>query len=784
MRVHSLILSIAVTLGGSMLAQAQAPVITGLANQATPNAPTGAPVAPGEIVAINGSNLAAAPVSCGSTTGLSNVCGGVTVTVGGKTAPVRSVAANQVLIQVPVDLTGTTTSIVLTKVVGAATISSTPFTTNVAPTAPAMYVTVTNNIGFGTCFNTANNSITAASPALPGDTVRCLGNGFGVTNPVVPSGQVQPQSPLPAVVAPVTVTVGGLTANVISASLSLGTFVGQDQVVFEVPKNTPGDFKQLAVNVGGVNALEVTLPIGFVGPHVTSVVNSASNALAGLPNAGVAPGSIIVAYGNSLGPATLVTAPGYPWPATLSGTSAQITVGGKSVNLLLYYTSANQIAGLLPSSTPTGTGTITVTYNDQVGSSSPISVLANNLGVYTVSQNGSGAGIVTFPDYTLVSQTKDANCGAPQTNCGAANPGETLIIWGTGLGAVTGDEASVPLPGDMPNLPVQVLIGGVSANVVYRGRSGCCVGEDQIAFVVPNNLSGCLVPLVIQIGNQVSNFSSIAVAPAGRTCVPAINLVPPAVSAIAQPRLALAQFTRQINPPAQSPTDPQSSDDVVVNSVKLGISGAQLSIRSDGPPLGTCLAATVDPGKSDPPILALLDAGTALSVRGPAATSRTIPKSGIQFSAHLGDTTPGNFLDTGVFTFSGPGGADVGTISAPFTVPQFAWTNRPSGGGSFAISRSQGAKIAWTGGDPNGYIQILGSAGSPSSPGSINFACNARTADGSFTLPQSLLLSLPAGGFANITVRSTSAATTFTATGLDVGAIALDISISAPASIQ
>src|SRR5206468_12312422 len=111
-------------------------------------------------------------------------------------------------------------------------------------------------------------------------------------------------------------------------------------------------------------------------------------------------------------------------------------------------------AGLLPSGTPTGNGTITVTYNGQAGGPSPISVLTNNFGVYSVPQNGSGPGIVTFADYSLVSQTK------------AANPGETLIIWGTGLGAVTGDEAAGALPGDLTNIPVRVLVAGVPATVV------------------------------------------------------------------------------------------------------------------------------------------------------------------------------------------------------------------------------------------------------------------------------------------------------------------------------
>jgi uncharacterized protein (TIGR03437 family) len=52
------------------------------------------------------------------------------------------------------------------------------------------------------------------------------------------------------------------------------------------------------------------------------------------------------------------------------------------------YTSATQVAALLPANTPTGKGTITVTYNDQTSEQAPITVVANNLGIFTIDSSG------------------------------------------------------------------------------------------------------------------------------------------------------------------------------------------------------------------------------------------------------------------------------------------------------------------------------------------------------------------------------------------------------------
>ena len=750
-----------------LVAQAQIPTIINLINPGTGGA---GPIAPGQQVNISGSNLGdTTSVNCGAP--VPTVCGGVSVLLNGIPVPVRSEAAQQVIFYAPMTLALGGATVQVSRQTGGQALQSAVFNATVAAAAPGLFSTNVNGVTLANMLDTTGAVFTPATPAHAGDTVKALGTGFGVTNPIFTPGTAVPVSPAYNVVAAVKVTVGGQPATVISSTLVPGGIGATDQVIFQVPAGLSGGNQPVVVNVGGVNSQTLQLPLAFTGPNVTSVVNSASNAVAGLPNGGVAPGSILVAYGSLLGPATLVVAPGYPWTETLSGTSAQITVGGVTTKLLLYYTSATQIAGLLPSSTPAGTGTITVTYNGVTGGPSPITVQASNFGVYTVGQNGAGAGIVTFADYSLVPQTK------------AANPGETLIIWGTGLGAVAGNEAAGPLPGDLTTLPVQVFVGGLPATVVYRGRSGCCVGEDQIAFVVPTNVTGCNVPLAVQVKNSISNYSLMSVVSTGRACVPAFSVFPDSSSTIPQPKLLFAQIARQVLPTPQFPGDQPSSDDIQVSPVKLGISGAQLNVLQDVLSFGSCLVTVGNnsSGSSDPPIVGGMDAGASLTLKGPAGTTRALPKSGFQYTAHLGDTTAGNFLDVGAYTLTGAGGADIGSFIGAFNIPAFTWTNKPAGNGTLNVTRSQGLTLTWTGGDPKGYVEIQG--GSGGNGVGAGFACIVRGGDGTFTVPPAVLLALPAGG-GRVSVQDNPAPQLFSAPGVDVAAVSLELTLASQAQFQ
>ena len=222
--------------------------------------------------------------------------------------------------------------------------------------------------------------------------------------------------------------------------------------------------------------------IAYAQPTIDSggVTNAASYALPELPNGALARGGMIVIKGNNLGPAELQIINAFPLPLDLAGTSINATVNGTLVRLYMIYTSAKQLAAILPSQTPEGNGTLTVTYNGQTTAAAQIRVVRSAFGIFTLNQGGSGPGVF-----------QNANSGTDQpvnTLTVGARPGQLAIIWGTGLGPVTENEATGARPGDMPSVPVEVYVGGKRADVTYRGRSGCCAGIDQIVFTVP---AGC-----------------------------------------------------------------------------------------------------------------------------------------------------------------------------------------------------------------------------------------------------------------------------------------------------
>jgi uncharacterized protein (TIGR03437 family) len=86
-------------------------------------------------------------------------------------------------------------------------------------------------------------------------------------------------------------------------------------------------------------------------PVVNSVLNNASYALPGLPNGGIAQGSIFAVFGTGLGGNDLAQQPSYPLQKTLNGTSIKVTVNGTTVDAIPIYTLAKQVGAVLPSNT-------------------------------------------------------------------------------------------------------------------------------------------------------------------------------------------------------------------------------------------------------------------------------------------------------------------------------------------------------------------------------------------------------------------------------------------------
>jgi uncharacterized protein (TIGR03437 family) len=475
------------------------------------------------------------------------------------------------------------------------------------------------------------------------------------------------------------------------------------------------------------------------------VKNAASYADPALPNGAIAQGSIFNVFGSNMGPSALAYASNLPLPTTLSGTQISVTVNGATAQCFMVYTSAGQLAAILPSTTPVGTGTITVSYNGAASAPTAIKVVSSSFGIFTINQQGGGQAVVQDGNY------KFNSAGF------AFQPNETVVLWGTGLGPISGSDANTPPSGNIPGINVTVTVGGVVAPMVYAGRSGFS-GDDQVAFTIPSGVSGCNVPVGVSVSGAsgsntvVSNYTTIAVA-SGTTCS-SPGLPPSFLQALASGgnvrigSVVLARATL-LSPPLI--TTPTTAD---------ALSGGFTQLSSSGYGAGLDLnygACAIEPSVPKSTITQTqLDGGQVLNVSGPNGAKQVPLLKGAvgSFYGSLGGGTPlpGQtaqplYLDPGTYSVdNGAGGKDVGAFKFNLTVPPaLTWTNFTSNN---TISRSTPLTVSWTGGDPSLDIYLTGSSG-VSVSAQVNFICRARVSDGSVTVPVSILQALPVSATVN-----------------------------------
>jgi uncharacterized protein (TIGR03437 family) len=223
-----------------------APLLTpnGTINAFAISAEPGVPLAPGTIVQIYGSNLAAQTVTASAIplpTGLNQT----SVIIGGMAAPLYFVSPGQINAQVPFELTAGNPYQV---VVNANNALSTPNPIQLTADSPgiAQYAAgqvIAQHLNF--------SLVTETAPAAPGEIIMIYVAGMGLTNQTVPSGTASPQA---NVLDAVTLTLGGApVTNVIYAGLT-PTVVGLYQIDFQVPAGAPnGDLQLVLTQTSGVS---------------------------------------------------------------------------------------------------------------------------------------------------------------------------------------------------------------------------------------------------------------------------------------------------------------------------------------------------------------------------------------------------------------------------------------------------------------------------------------------------------------------------------------------------
>lgn len=521
-------------------------------------------------------------------------------------------------------------------------------------------------------------------------------------------------------------------------------------------------------------------------PNITYISSAATYLPPGLPNSGLAQGSILAIFGTGIGPSAAVSATAYPLTDSMGGASVTFTVGSTSTKALMLFASSTQLSVVLPSSTSVGTGTVAVTYNSQISNTLPITVVASNFGMFTLSQNGSGPAVVTTPGYKV------------NTLTATAKPGDALVLWGTGLGPYSGDETEPPSTPNGLDVTASVYVGDQPAQILYKGRSSS-VGLDQINFVVPSGLSGCYVPVAVVVNGTVSNFGSVSVSAAGATCSDPAGLPSSAISQVETNNslkvgfieLQKVQFsaTVPILGAVNVKQDRGAAYFYNFNDLSL-ITSRGLSSISSFSSCTVLVCTNSDTCIPDNTGLKVpeLDAGANITITNPAGTVVTLPKSTNENGEYHGplgsDAVVGSgsdYLQPGSYTASnGSGGADVKAFTAGLTIGSpLTWTNQPAVGST--IDRTKDLVINYSGGGPNDYTAIFGSstANGPAGDETVTFVCTEKASAGTFTVPSYVLSALPASGTISIDgisgtggfllVGNYPLSNTFTAPGLDLG---------------
>jgi len=251
------------TIGGSVQANASVPVIAaGGAVSAASFAPL-APLAPGSLVKISGSNLAQG-VTLASELPLKTELNGTEVLLAGRSMPLQYASDGQINAVVPFDVPINATQ---QMIVRRAASYSGPEPVIIAAAQPAVFTKDGSGKGAALLAATKPDGtqfvVDAENPVSEGDTVLISCAGLGPVDPSIAAGAAAPAEPLSQTTNPVTVTIGGQPATVVSAGLAPGPeLTGVYRVTITVPAGiTAAPDVPLVVTVAEQSSQPVTIAV-------------------------------------------------------------------------------------------------------------------------------------------------------------------------------------------------------------------------------------------------------------------------------------------------------------------------------------------------------------------------------------------------------------------------------------------------------------------------------------------------------------------------------------------
>ena len=460
------------------------------------------------------------------------------------------------------------------------------------------------------------------------------------------------------------------------------------------------------------------------------IVTAASRVPASLRGGAIAPGARFTIPGVRLGPDIGVRGGESDPPVKLADVSVRIAQRDRGVDAGLLFVSAARIEAWMPREAPLGEVQLTVTYQGRASEPYKLTLVRASVGFFS-------------------SQTAPESLPAAKHKAEAA-PGDTVTLWGTGLGETA----------------LELFVGGKPAEAVRATRTACCRGVEQVAFRVPAGAPpGCFVPVLARTPDgRPSNAVPIAVHAPGQACRDEVDWFRDSVEHAARAGfVVLARVSLDIRFVPRSGS--QFKFDYGIGSFGRQESGQR--IFPPLPPLHTCtvftartnlrqiMGQTRSPAEwtsipEKTPGNRRLDAGAAVSIVGPSG-AQALNRDAHQhdyYDAFLGGMPPFSrqpakplYLRAGAYTVSAPGGADIGPFSLELDVPRaIQWKNRAR---IAEVERDAGVTVEWKAADGNDAVLILAANADRYSGDSAMCLCLAPARDGRFTLPPIALGNLP-----------------------------------------
>jgi uncharacterized protein (TIGR03437 family) len=196
----------------------------------------------------------------------------------------------------------------------------------------------------------------------------------------------------------------------------------------------------------------------------------------------IAPGEIVVAFGQNLTPGTPDEIFG-PLPTTYYGNSVSIAdSASKTWPATLNFVSPDEVTFTVPSGVATGAATVNVVSSNGTQTTSNVEIVPVAPALFTLN----GSQLAAAETITVAANGTQSYGTTYQTTTGAelaASPINVstgtvyLVLFGTGLDAATLENTAV-------------TVNGVPVQVDYAGTQNLFAGLDQVNVLLPSSLAG------------------------------------------------------------------------------------------------------------------------------------------------------------------------------------------------------------------------------------------------------------------------------------------------------